>query len=268
MLRIRYHGVEEYEQLPRFECLAGGVLDGDDLGCLSELGTLLAIADSWRRFAVCLLHKHVVPRHGELFVEQSVAGEKRTETSPVRRSTLGRPVSPVTIRFQDCSGPAPQIVGLEYADLHPWEPTAAFCDEDEPVLAGIAHRLREYDKLDRFGLKLIRNHLHMDVSELVLETCDSGTRAVHCRVVPRTALLAAGSTVETTWQWRVAGGGPRVVIMRDCVAACVPVPGAQGPTRALNCAPERVLSLNADQSRYMGTVQKCGDHSTTAAGPM
>jgi hypothetical protein len=51
------------------------------------------------------------------------------------------------------------LCGLEYAVVHPWEPTAALDDRDEPLLAGIAQRLRAHGRLDRFGVKLIRNPL-------------------------------------------------------------------------------------------------------------
>jgi len=58
-------------------------------------------------------------------------------------------------------------------------------------MAGIADRLRAHVKIDRFGVKLIRNPLGLSERDLLLETCTSQTglcAALSSRVtrLPRT----------------------------------------------------------------------------------
>jgi hypothetical protein len=219
MLQIRRHCVDDYEQLLHLDAGNLGTLSYCDRECLREVGDFLAATGAWRRFALWLLHKHFVPHDTELFFERAILGEKRTETTPVSRFALTSRVSPVAVRFRDGSGPAPQVVGLEYANLRPWEPTPALDDEDQPVLAGIAHRLRTYDKLDRFGVRLIRNPLALTRAELLLETCDSTARTMHCHVASRTAVSTGRSTIETTWRWRPVGDATHPVVMQYCIAA-------------------------------------------------
>jgi hypothetical protein len=230
MLQIHRHGVEDYEQLLHIDAGDLGTLSNDDRECLREVGNFLAATDAWMRFALWLLHKHFEPQTTELLFERVIVDEKRTETSPVCRSSLTKHISPVAIRFRDTSGPAPQVVGLEYADLHPWEPTARLDDQDEPVLAGIAHRLRAYEKLDRFGVRLIRNPLAMTPAELLLETCDSTTRTMHCHVASRTEVPTDVAAIETTWRWRLVRGTSRPVVMQDCTACCSPAGEEHNPT--------------------------------------
>jgi hypothetical protein len=219
MLRIHRHGVEDYEQLSHIATGDLGILSVDDRECLREVGNFLAATDAWKRFALWLLHKHFEPQDTELFFERVIFDEKRTETSPVCRSRITKHASPVAIRFRDDSGPAPRVVGLKYANLHPREPTAALDDRDEPVLAGIAHRLGAYEKLDRFGVRLIRSALAIMPSEIMFESCDSRTRTMHCHVASRTEVPADVATIETAWRWRLVGAN-RPVVIQDCTACC------------------------------------------------
>jgi hypothetical protein len=76
--------------------------------------------------------------------------------------------------------------------------------DDEAVLAGIAERLRDRGKIDRFGVKLIRNPLGLSEHELLLETCDSENRTLHCDVTSRSERPDDVRIVETAWQWKVA----------------------------------------------------------------
>jgi hypothetical protein len=247
MLRVRCHEVEDYEQLLGIDAGGVGTMSESDRECLGEVGNFLASTDGWRRFALWMLHKHFEPQHAELFVERVIVDEKRTETSSVGRSTLGRQVSPVAICFRDGSGPAPQVVGLEYAELHPWEPTAALDDQDQPVLAGIAHRLREHGKLDRFGVRLIRNPLAMTPSEILLETCDSSTRTIHCHVASRSELPANLAAIETAWRWRVVGGASRPVVTQDCSASCNILTAAH-PSREGILAPQTSTTIRPNSA--------------------
>jgi hypothetical protein len=90
-------------------------------------------------------------------------------------------------------------------------------------LAGIAERLRAHDKIQRFGVRLIRNPLGLSEHEMLHETCDSSTRTMHCIVGERDAMLADKATIQTAWRWRVVQGGTDAVVMQDCTAGCVRV---------------------------------------------
>jgi hypothetical protein len=90
-------------------------------------------------------------------------------------------------------------------------------------LAGIAERLRAHGKIDRFGLKLIRNPLGLSERDLLLETCNSASRTLFGDVVSRDAAPADLTLVETTWRWRVVHGAAQPEVMQDCTAACITV---------------------------------------------
>jgi len=45
-------------------------------------------------------------------------------------------------------------------------------------MAGIADRLRAHVKIDRFGVKVIRNPLGLSERDLLVETCDIANRTV------------------------------------------------------------------------------------------
>jgi hypothetical protein len=89
------------------------------------------------------------------------------------------------------------------------------------VLAGIAGRLRSHNKIDRFGVKLIRNPLALSEDELLLETCDSAIRMLYCDISSRDALPADLDIIETTWRWNVVQGEGRPVVMQTCDTACI-----------------------------------------------
>jgi hypothetical protein len=199
-----------------------GVLTEDDRVCLAELGAYLASTQAWQRFAVWLLHKHFEPADGEIFVEHATA-QRGLETTLVERSELSpRQVSASGIRF-DAQGDADvDVIALEFAEPGDFGPTTPLCSEDETVLAGIAERLRAHDKIDRFGVKLIRNPLALSEDELLLETCDSAIRTLYCDISTRDAVPANLVVIETTWRFNVVEGEGQPVVMQECAAACVP----------------------------------------------
>ena len=114
------------------------------------------------------------------------------------------------------------VVALEFAEPADFGPTSPLGADDETVLAGIAERLRAHDKIDRFGVKLIRNPLALSEDELLLETCDSAIRTLYCDIGMRDALPADLDVIETTWRWNVVEGEGQPVVMQECAAACVP----------------------------------------------
>jgi hypothetical protein len=98
------------------------------------------------------------------------------------------------------------VIAMEFAAAADFGPTSPLSADDEAVLAGIAERLRGHDKIDRFGVKLIRNPLALTEDELLLETCDSAVRTLYCDISSRDALSADLDIIETTWRWNVVKG--------------------------------------------------------------
>ncbi|MGY4652592.1 hypothetical protein [Mycobacterium sp. URHB0021] len=224
MLLMRDHGVEDYEALPHMDTTDVGDLHDDDRACLEEIGQYLVTTDAWQRFGIWLLHKHFEPAPGEVFVEHSLRSPRRTETTPIERSTFSQEaLSTTAIRFGDSVSDDVDVIGMEFAQPDDFGGTSPLSDDDEAVLAGLAERLRGHDKIERFGVRLIRNPLSLAAHEMLHETCDSSTRTMHCTVGERDAMLADQATIQTAWRWRVVQGGSEAVVMQDCTAGCVRV---------------------------------------------
>jgi hypothetical protein len=223
MLTMRDHGVEDYELLRDMDATDVGELREDDRVCLEELGQYLVSTDAWQRFGIWLLHKHFEPAPGEVFVERAIRAPRRTETAPVERSAFPEQgLSTTAIRFDDSVSGGVGVVGMEFAQPDDFGNASPLSDEDEAVLAGIAERLQAHDKMQRFGVRLIRNPLGLSEHELLHETCDSATRTLHCTVGDR-EMLADQNTIQTAWKWRVVQGATDAIVMQDCTAGCVRV---------------------------------------------
>ena len=151
MLSIRDHGVADYEALPDMDATDVGVLSEDDRDCLAEIGEYLVATDAWQRFAVWLLHKHFEPDVGEVYVERALREQAKTETAPVERATA-EGLSAMGIRFGAVADSDLDIVGMEFAEATDFGSTAPLSGDDEKVLTGIAERLRDHGKIDRFGI--------------------------------------------------------------------------------------------------------------------
>jgi hypothetical protein len=222
MFQIRDHGVADYTELLDMDATDVGVLTEDDRACLAELGAYLGSSQAWQRFAVWLLHKHFEPADGEIFVERATA-ERHIETTLVQRSELSpQQVSASGIRFDAQDDDDVNVIAMEFAEPADFGPTPPLRADDETVLTGIAERLRAHDKIDRFGVKLIRNPLDLSEHELLLETCDSAIRTLYCDISSREAIPADLDVIETTWRWNVVQGEGRPVVMQECAAGCVP----------------------------------------------
>ena len=221
MLAIRDHGVADYTGLLDMDTTDVGVLSGDDRACLAELGAYLVTTQAWQRFAVWLLHKHFEPADGEIFVERATP-ERQLETTLVPRSILSpQQVSASGIRFDAQVDSDVSVIALEFAQPADFGPTSPLSADDETVLAGIAERLRSHGKIDRFGVKLIRNPLALSEDELLLETCDSSIRTLYFDISSREAIPADLDVIETTWRWNVVQGEGRAVVMQTCNTACI-----------------------------------------------
>jgi len=206
MLTMRDHDVEDYESLRDMDTTDVGELREDDRACLEELGQYLVATDASNRFGIWLLHKHFEPVPGEVFVERSVRAPRGTETAPMMRSGFAvQGLSTTAIRSDD------------FGDTEP------LSDDDEAILAGICERLQAHDKVERFGVRLIRNPLELSESELLHETSDGANRTLHCTVGERDAVLTELNIIQTAWKWRVTQGGSEPIVMQDCTAGCVRV---------------------------------------------
>jgi hypothetical protein len=224
MLTMRDHGVEDYAALPDMDATDVGDLRDDDRACLEELGQYLVSTDAWQRFGIWLLHKHFEPEPGEVFVESTMRAPRGTQTAPTMRSAFAdQGLSTTAIRFDDWTTDGVGVIGMEFAEPAEFGDTEPLSDDDETILAGIAERLQTHDKLQRFGVRLIRNPLGLSELEMLHETCDSATRTLHCTVGERAGMLADDNVIQTAWRWRVVQGGSDAVVMQDCTAGCVRV---------------------------------------------
>jgi hypothetical protein len=203
MLTIRDHGVDDYVTLRDMDAPGVGVLGEDDRRCLDELGQYLVGADAWPRFGIWLLHKHFEPRFGEVFVERSIPWPPQTHTTPIARAAFSPTgLDATAVQFDPDAGSALGLVGMEFAGPADFGPVAPISADDEAVLAGLAERLHAHVKTDRFGVRLIRNQLGLSKDQVLLETCDSVQRALHCDAVERQNTPA--NTVETAWEFKPA----------------------------------------------------------------
>lgn len=214
MLTMRDHDVQDYAVLDDMDATDVGVLTDDDRACLAEVGQYLATTDAWQRFGVWLLHKHFEPSDGEVFVERLAHSPRGTRTAPMERTP---DLQATAIRFDGT-----HAIGMEFAAPADFGDTAPFNDDDEAVLAGIAELLGASGKLDRFGVRVIRNPLGLNEGEMLHETSDSSNRALHCVAGARGELMTE-DTIETNWTWRVVEGETQPIVMQDCTVGCVRV---------------------------------------------
>jgi hypothetical protein len=220
MLTMRDHDVEDYSELRDMDATDVGELADDDRACLDELGQYLVATDTWQRFGIWLLHKHFEPAPGEVFVERAIREPRGTETAPVPRSSFAEQgLSTTAIRFDESVGSGVGVVGMEFAEPAHFGEVSPLSDDDEAVLAGIAHRLQTHGKIERFGVRLIRNPLGLSEHELLSETSDSSRRTLRCIVTERDA-MPAQTTIETNWRWRVVQDETAPAVMVACTVSC------------------------------------------------
>ena len=221
MLAMRDHEVQDYSVLPDMDASDVGVLAADDRSCLDELGRYLAGAGAWERFGIWLLHKHFDPNKDELFVERTNAAHRRAQTAPEPKSALRETeVVTTTIRFDTATSSGVSLIGMEFTASPEFGDMSPLTDDDDAVLTGIAERLASHGKLDRFGVRLIRNPLSLSGQELLNETCDKTNRTLDYHVRDRDALLADETTIQTAWRWKVVDGEAEPAVMMDCTLTC------------------------------------------------
>jgi hypothetical protein len=220
VLAIRDHNVEDYATLDDMDTTDVAVLDAADRTCLDQLGRYLVSTDAWRRFAIWLLHKHFEPVAGEVFTESVIAAPRGTRTTPVERSRHG--LNATSIRFDPDVSSGVGVIAMEFADQAHFGSTSSLVPDDEAVLAGISESLRNHGKIERFGVRLIRNSLCLGDNEVLLETCDIAHRTLHCSVAERDGDRAA-SSIETSWEWKPSASRTRPRPIQKCASLCWPM---------------------------------------------
>jgi hypothetical protein len=221
MLTMRDHDVEDYAELRDMDATDVGELTEDDRACLDEVGQYLVAADAWQRFGIWLLHKHFEPAPGEVFVERAMREQRGTETTPVRRTAFAE-LSTTAIRFDKSVGSGVGVIGMEFAEPTDFAGVSPLSDEDEAVLAGLAQRLQAHGKIERFGVRLLRDPLGLSDHEMLSEVSDSARRTLLCTVTERGA-MPKHTTIETNWRWLVVEGQGAPMVMVQCTAGCVSV---------------------------------------------
>jgi hypothetical protein len=220
MLAIRAHNLEDYATLRAMDSTDVGALDEADCACLDRLGQYLVSTDAWRRFAIWLLHKHFEPAGGEIFAESVSTAPRGTRTTPVERS--GHGLNATSMRFDPGIGSGIGVIAMEFADQPDFGSTSSVSPDDEAILAGVSARLQAHGKIERFGVRLIRNPLCLGDNEVLLETCDFAHRTLHCSVTARDGNRAARS-IETSWEWKPSLSKTRPRPIQKCASLCWPM---------------------------------------------
>jgi hypothetical protein len=214
MLTIRDHRVDDYAELADMDETDVGVLTEDDRDCLNELAEYLVAAGQSDRFALWLLHKHFVPEPGEVFVERAIPSPPQTHTTPMDRAAFSPTgLHATAVRFDAEVPSGVGLVGMEFAGPADFGPTAPLGPDDEALLTGLAQRLQRHGKIDRFGVRLIRNPLGLSDDQDLMETCDKTRRVLHCTVIGH-ADVPSDDTIETTWRVKTVSGesGPAATV--------------------------------------------------------
>jgi hypothetical protein len=204
MLTMRDHGVGDYAELRDMNESDVGELTEDDKKCLDELAEYLAAADTSQRFALWLLHKHFLPEPGEVFVERVITSPPQVHTSPVDRAAFSPTgLQAIAVRFDTEVASGVGLVGMEFTESADLEPIAPIGPGDEAVLAGLAERLRSHGKIDRFGVRLVRDPLELSDDQVLFETWDRTRRALDCSVV-NDADVPTDQSAASTWRVKTA----------------------------------------------------------------
>jgi hypothetical protein len=217
---MRDHNVEDYATLNDMDITDVAVLDDADGACLEQLGQYFVSTDAWQRFAIWLLHKHFEPAAGEVFAESITTTPRGTQTTAVGRSRHS--LTATSIRFDPDVGSGIGVVAMEFADQVDFGSTSSVGPDDEAVLAGVSERLQTHGKIERFGVRLIRNPLCLGDNEVLLETCDLAHRTLHCGVIERDGDHAA-SAIETCWEWKPSVSKTRPRPIQKCASLCWPM---------------------------------------------
>jgi hypothetical protein len=218
MITIRPHSPDDYSVLPDIDDPQVQSLTKADSDCLDKLGNFLVVAHANDRFGVSLLHRHFPVFTNELFIEEIDYEDQAVTLTPKRKVT--EPVCPINFCFSADSGPL-DLIGLEYTRISGLDQIEPVEQADAEIFLGMREILASYEKLKRFGIRLVHNPLRLEDDWALLEMSDS-----HERVL--TSVKVKGSdrsfqeSVPTFFQWRFDAlnyeGTP--VISQTCKTRC------------------------------------------------
>jgi hypothetical protein len=228
MIDIRPHTKTDYAVLPDIDSPTMEALDDKDWACLDEIGELLIAKGANDRFGITLLHSHFPIGDNEIMVEKPNPSERTFTLRPLEGFAAGGD-DHVAINLQfggsheDCTLP---MVGLEFIRSEELAGIAPVSTSDALVLREVREVLERRNRLRRFGVGLLHDALGLKESEILLETCDLSTRALHCVAASREdERVRVG--VETTWSWLApAKSGPMEpdatrLCRRQCTRICL-----------------------------------------------
>ena len=116
------------------------------------------------------------------------------------------------------------MIGLEFIRSAALNGIAPVSDSDAPVLRDVREVLERRDRLRRFGVGLLHDGIGLKQSEVLLETCDLSTRALHCVAAGREDKRVSRG-VETTWSWSAPAEAEATdsLAIRTCQRQCTVV---------------------------------------------
>jgi len=126
------------------------------------------------------------------------------------------------VRFDPDVSSGVGVIAMEFSDQADFGSASSVSPDDEAVLAAISERLQDHGKIERFGVRLIRNPLGLGDNQVLLETCDIANRTLHCSIVERDGDRAPHA-VETSWQWNPSLSKPRPRPIQKCASLCWPI---------------------------------------------
>ena len=226
MIDIRAHTKTDYAILPDIDLPAMQALDDSDWECLDEIGGLLIAKGANDRFGVTLLHSHFPIGDNEIMVEEPRPGERAFTLRPVENRAAGAD-DRVAINLEFGSGRddrALSMIGLEFIRSEALNGVAPVSDSDARVLRDVREILERRDRLRRFGVSLLHDAIGVRELEVLLETCDLSTRALHCIAAGREDKRVSRG-VETTWSWSAPAEAEAMDAwaIRTCVRQCTAV---------------------------------------------
>ena len=116
------------------------------------------------------------------------------------------------------------MIGLEFIRSEALSGIAPVSDSDARVLRDVREILQRRDRLRRFGVGLLHDAIGLKESEVLLETCDLSTRALHCIAASREDKRVSRG-VETTWSWSAPADAGAIdsQAIRTCRRQCTAV---------------------------------------------
>lgn len=226
MIDIRAHTKTDYAVLPDIDSPAMEALDERDWECLDEIGGLLIANGVNDRFGVTLLHSHFPIGDHETMIERRCPGERGFMLRPVEDRAAGAG-DLVAINLQFDAGRddrALPMIGLEFIGFDALNGVAPVSDSDARVLRDVREVLERRDRSRRFGVSLLHDAIGLKDSEVLLETCDPSTRALHCIAADREDQRVARG-VETSWSWSAPAEAEAMdaLALRTCQRQCAAV---------------------------------------------